>query len=57
MEDGDTFFAGWRGPEWQEVFRERHQAGEKDDFDYSFITLERTAIGDSSRSIAPAARS
>jgi len=57
VEDGDTFFAGWRGPEWREVFRERHEAGEKDDFDYSFITLERTAIGDSSRSIAPAARS
>jgi dihydrofolate reductase len=39
--DGDTFFAGWRGSEWRESFRERHEADEKNDFAYSFVTLER----------------
>jgi dihydrofolate reductase len=57
VEQGDTFFAGWRGPEWRETFRERHAAGENNDFDYSFVTLERTPIGDSSRSISRDARS
>ena len=47
VEAGDAFFAGWRGTEWQETFRERHEAGENNDFDYSFITLERSPIGDS----------
>ena len=42
VEQGDTFFAGWRGSDWQETFRERHAAGDKNDFDYSFVTLERT---------------
>jgi dihydrofolate reductase len=42
VEQGDTFFAGWRGSDWRETFRERHPAGDKNDFDYSFITLERT---------------
>ena len=41
VEEGDTFFAGWRGPEWRETFRERHEAGENNDFDYSFVTLDR----------------
>src|SRR5206468_3671912 len=40
VEGGDTFFAQWRGPEWRETFRERHAAADRDDFDYSFITLE-----------------
>jgi len=39
--DGDTFFAQWRGPEWRESSRERHSADDKNDFDYSFVTLER----------------
>jgi dihydrofolate reductase len=39
--DGDTFFDGWRGPEWRESFRERHEADALNDFAYSFITLER----------------
>jgi dihydrofolate reductase len=42
IEQGDTFFAGWRGSDWRETFRERHPAGDKNDFDYSFVTLERT---------------
>jgi dihydrofolate reductase len=41
VEDGDTFFAGWRGADWSESSRERHEADEKNDFDYSFVTLER----------------
>src|SRR5271165_130602 len=39
VEEGDTFFAEWRGSEWRETHRERHAAGDKDDFDYSFVTL------------------
>ena len=45
VEEGDTFFAEWRGSEWRETFRERHEAGEQNDFDYSFITLECTRSG------------
>ena len=39
--DGDTFFPGWRDPEWHESSRERHAADEKNTHDYSFITLDR----------------
>ena len=42
IEDGDTFFAGWREEGWRELCRERHAADEKNTFDYSFITLERS---------------
>jgi dihydrofolate reductase len=38
--DGDTFFAGWRDEKWRESFRERHEADDKHDFAYSFVTLE-----------------
>ncbi len=41
VEDADTFFSGWRGVEWRESFRERHEADEKNNFPYSFVTLER----------------
>jgi dihydrofolate reductase len=41
IEDGDTMFAGWRGPEWEEISRERHEADDKNAYAYSFITLER----------------
>jgi len=41
IEDGDTVFAGWRGPEWKETSRERHEADDKNAHAYSFITLER----------------
>ena len=57
VEQGDTFFAGWRGSEWRETFRERHAADDKNDFDYSFVTLERTSIGDSEPLISRDARS
>lgn len=41
IEDGDAFFSGWRGPEWRESSRERHEPDEKNSFPYSFITLDR----------------
>ncbi len=43
ISDGDTRFAGWRGGEWIETARVLHAAGEDNDFDYSFITLDRAA--------------
>jgi dihydrofolate reductase len=39
--DGDTYFSGWRDGTWRETSRERHLADDKNDFSYSFITLER----------------
>jgi dihydrofolate reductase len=41
IEDGDTLFAGWRGPEWKLSARERHEADGMNTHPYSFITLER----------------
>ena len=41
IEDGDTFFAGWRGAEWNEASRERHEPDDKNAYPYSFITLVR----------------
>jgi dihydrofolate reductase len=38
---GDTFFADWRGAEWRECFRERHAADDRNEFDYTFVTLDR----------------
>jgi dihydrofolate reductase len=43
--DGDTIFAGWRGPEWDESSCERHEADDKNAYAYSFITLERMGSG------------
>jgi dihydrofolate reductase len=43
IEDGDTVFAGWRGADWSEASRERHEADDKNAHAYSFITLERTS--------------
>src|SRR5450631_7897 len=42
IEDGDTFFGGWRSPEWRESERERHEPDDKHSCAYSFITLERS---------------
>ena len=42
IDGGDAFFDGWRGPEWRESFRERHEADERNSCAYSFITLERS---------------
>ena len=56
IEDGDAFFDGWRGPEWRECSRERHEADDKNSSAYSFITLERSASGDSIDSTRRSAR-
>jgi dihydrofolate reductase len=40
---GDTFFADWRGALWQESFRERHEADDRNTYAYSFVTLERSS--------------
>ncbi len=37
--DGDACFDGWRGPEWREVSRERHEADDRNSYAYSFVTL------------------
>jgi dihydrofolate reductase len=50
IEDGDAFFDGWRGPEWRESGRERHEADDKNSAAYSFITLERSESGGSADS-------
>jgi dihydrofolate reductase len=41
ISDGDTFFADWRDPPWCEALREPHAADAKNEFDYTFVTLER----------------
>jgi dihydrofolate reductase len=41
IDGGDTFFPEWRGIEWCESSRERHEADAKNAYAYSFITLER----------------
>ena len=49
IEDGDTEFAGWRGCEWNETSRERHEADDKNAYAYSFVTLERIGHGRTDR--------
>tara|TARA_R110000782_G_C14808207_1_gene412518 strand:- start:1342 stop:1827 length:486 start_codon:yes stop_codon:yes gene_type:complete len=39
--EGDTFFPEFDRSEWNEVSREAFTADEKNDFDYSFIVLEK----------------
>lgn len=38
---GDTFLPAFDPAEWQETSRTRHPADQRNDFDVSFITLER----------------
>lgn len=38
---GDCFFPQWDDAQWQEVRRESHQADDKNQYDYSFVTLKR----------------
>jgi len=38
---GDTWFPKWLRSEWREISREDHLADDKNDYDYSFIVLER----------------
>lgn len=54
--DGDTFFDGWRGAEWRETFRERHEADASNSCAYSFVTLDRSHSGASRDSMSRAAR-
>ena len=39
--NGDTFFPDLNMSEWKEISKEDYKADEKNEFDYSFITLER----------------
>lgn len=39
--DGDVVFPVFDRADWVERSRERHPAGEKDEFDHSFVVLER----------------
>ena len=39
--EGDARFPSFDPARWREVSRERHEAGEKDSADYSFVVLER----------------
>ncbi|MGI8725172.1 MAG: dihydrofolate reductase [Methyloceanibacter sp.] len=39
--DADTWFPTLDSTEWQEVSREKHAAGPKDDYPFSFVLLER----------------
>lgn len=39
--EGDTFFPEYNRTEWDEISREEFNADEKNDYDYSFILLER----------------
>ena len=39
--EADTWFPGLQRAAWREVFREAHQAGPKDDHDFSIVVLER----------------
>ncbi|MFT5486547.1 MAG: dihydrofolate reductase [Paracoccaceae bacterium] len=38
---GDVTFPAFDRADWVETSRERHSAGEKDEFDHSFVVLER----------------
>lgn len=39
--EGDTYFPEFDRNEWKEVSREAYEADEKNEFDYSFVLLER----------------
>jgi dihydrofolate reductase len=56
IDGGDAFFDGWRGAEWHESSRERHEADEKNSCAYSFVTLDRSGSGASLNSISRSAR-
>ncbi|HTV94440.1 MAG TPA: dihydrofolate reductase [Steroidobacteraceae bacterium] len=56
VEGGDAFFEGWRGPQWREASRERHEADDGNSSPYSFVTLERCGSGASPASMSRAAR-
>lgn len=39
--EGNVYFPKWNPREWREVFREAHEADEKNPYNYTFVTLER----------------
>ncbi len=39
--DGDTFFPEYDRDEWKEVERESHQKDDKNQYDYTYVTLDR----------------
>jgi dihydrofolate reductase len=41
--EADTWFPEIDMGEWREVWREAHDAGPKDDHDFSFVVLERVS--------------
>jgi dihydrofolate reductase len=44
--EADTWFPEFDKGEWREVFRERHEAGPKDEHAFSFVVLERVGAGE-----------
>ncbi len=40
---GDAFFPKWNPEEWKELSREHYEKDEKNNYAYSFVTLERLA--------------
>jgi dihydrofolate reductase len=38
---GDCFFPNWQAADWHEITRQKHAKDEKNQYDYSFVTLER----------------
>jgi dihydrofolate reductase len=42
--DADTFFPELDRSEWREIFREKHEAGPKDDHAFSLVVLERQPL-------------
>jgi len=39
--EGDTFFPEIKSSEWEEISREKHQADEKNNWDYTYINYEK----------------
>ena len=39
--DGDVSFPDLSTADWAEISRQRHAAGERDDYDHSFVVLDR----------------
>ena len=44
VDNGDTFFDGWRGADWIETDREPHEADERHSHAFSFVTLVRVPV-------------
>ena len=42
--DGDTWFPDWQPDEWYEIAAEHHKADDKNQYDYSFLVYERSAV-------------